>query len=52
MRCVGSHREDGRVTELTISSGAWLVGSTYMIFSLGEEIISGLAGPSERAKEE
>jgi hypothetical protein len=33
-----------------IPNGAWLVGSTYMIISMGREIVDGLAGPSRDTK--
>lgn len=33
-----------------IPNGAWLVGSTYMIISMGREIIDGLAPPAREAK--
>ncbi|KAM0279360.1 hypothetical protein ACHAQH_004625 [Verticillium albo-atrum] len=35
-----------------IPNGAWLVGSTYMIFSLGGEILDGLAPSAKRTKKE
>ncbi|KAF3343665.1 hypothetical protein VdG2_07723 [Verticillium dahliae VDG2] len=35
-----------------IPNGAWLVGSSYMILSLGGEILDGLAPETKRAKKE
>ncbi|KAH6693607.1 hypothetical protein F5X68DRAFT_45891 [Plectosphaerella plurivora] len=35
-----------------IPNGAWLVGSTYMIISMGKEIVDGLAPPSLNKKED